>query len=410
MKTPLLLLLFCFLFGQSQQNFSFDGKALITLTDADMVATALSDGQLKKQEAIKDQLHIINLVPNSTELPIKQTEVPNTVLTWPSSLELSKDGKVAFVAETRQSPMEGIQKVENVKKAFPEGRNIYAVDLEKPSIITVVDVGILPNAIQMSHSGKTLAVVTEQYTEEIVLIEWDNGVFGNIQAYPSGKQDIRATNISWHPSDKFIAVTLEEAGQVAFYKIVETASYTLVETLGNPIEVGSLPGAGHFSPNGQHYIIPNVEDGEMVVIDFDETDGNHKVNNRLAVGTGNEGFSLSADGKLLAVACTDGTHYPINHPKWTPESSLYLLSFDPSNGKLAIEDQVSILGILPQNIVFDADGDMLAVTVFQNYDLTQQRGGIAFWNIIDKEGKKKLKPSIFSATLPRGCHGLKLVK
>jgi len=414
MKTPLLLLLFCFLFGKSQQNFSFDGKTLVTLTDADMVATALTDGQLKQQSGIKDQLHIINLSPNTTELSIKQTEVPNTVLTWPTSLELSKDGKVAFVAETRQSPLENIQKVENVKRAFPEGRSIYAIDLEKGSIITVIDAGNLPNAIEMSHSGKILAVATEQYTEEIVLIEWKDGFFGNIQAYSTGKENVRATNISWHPSDKYLAVTLEEAGQVAFYKIVETADYALVESLGAPVEIGSLPGAGHFSPDGKHYIIPNLNEwegpGEMVVVAFDEAEGNHQVSSKLSVGQGNEGFCISPDGNTIAVACTNGTLYPVGHPKWTPESSLYLLNFNQTEGTLTIEDQVSILGRMPQNLTFDANGDMLAVTIFEYYNLTVQSGGIQFWDIQNKDGKKQLKPSIFSATLPRGCHGLKLVK
>jgi len=414
MKTLLPLLLFCFLFGKSQQNFSFDGQTIVALSDADMAATAFADGQLKKKEGASDQFMVISLDKSTENIQLSQIPVPNSVLTWPKVLELSKDGKTAFVAETRQSPMDGIQKVEDVQTAFPSGRSVYAMSIEGPSIATVVDVGTLPNAIKMSHSGKTLAVVTEQFSEEIVLIEWENGFFGKMQVYPHGYENVRATDISWHPSDQFLAVTLEERQEVVFYKIVENEAYTLVETWGTPVKVGKLPGAGYFSPDGKHYIIPNLNDwvtpGEMVVISFDEAEGNHTVASRLTIGSGPEGFAISPDGKTIAVACTNGTFFPDTDPKWNPQSELYLLNFDPNTAQLTVEDVQSFLGVLPQSIIFDADGNALAVSVYQYYDLTEQHGGIDFWNIKQEGGKKKLEKSIYNATLPSGCHALKLIK
>jgi len=398
------------LFGQSTKKFS--ANTIVALIDADMAATTFSDGELKREEGKVDLF--CKLSTADDQMSLTETPVSSSAVNWSKGLTVSKDGTVAFVTEARAMPSEDIQKVGDVYASFPEGRMLSAVSITDTKLITAMDIGKNPTAVQMNPAGNLLAVSTEQYLEEIVLIEWKDNMFGNIQTYPHGfEEEVHLTDISWHPSGSFLAVTIKEKRQIAFYKIIEQESYLSVEMWGEAIGMGGLPGAGRFTPDGKHYLISNVQSennlGEMVSIAFDAESGDHVVNGLIPIGVSPEGFAISSTGEFIAVACKNGTFYPKNDERWTSTGSLILLQFDGNVGQFEVVDSIQFEGMLPRNVLFDKDDDMLAVSIYQYHDLTQRRGGISFFSI-DKTGEAiELKKSIYNASLPSGCHSLYLV-
>ncbi|MCU0449701.1 MAG: hypothetical protein MUC97_07615, partial [Bernardetiaceae bacterium] len=79
--------------------FRFDAKALLVLSDADMVASAYADGQLRTEPGVDDQLTVVNWQPGAPTL--RQLPVPNSVTNWVNGLAISPDGQTAFVVDTR---------------------------------------------------------------------------------------------------------------------------------------------------------------------------------------------------------------------------------------------------------------------------------------------------------------------
>lgn len=64
--------------------------------------------------------------------------------------------------------------------------------------------------------------------------------------------------------------------------------------------------------------------------------------------------------------------------------------------------------ILPQGIVFDAEGQNLAVSSAIGFDLTERRGKVHFFRVIQGE-TPRLEPTGFKASVVRGVHQLVLI-
>lgn len=417
MQKPIIIILgglifsMASLFGQSTQKFS--AKTIVALIDADMAATTFVDGSLKR-EADKVDLFCKMSLQND-QIALNETAVSNSAAAWTKALTTTKDGSVAFVTEVRAAPSPDIQKVGNVYTTFPEGRLLSAVSITDSKLITAMDIGKNPVAVQMNPAGDLLAVATEQYLEEIVLIDWKDNMFGNIQTYPHGfEEEVRLTDISWHPSGKYLAATIAEKRQIVFYEIVEHESYLSVDLLGEAVGMGGIPGAGQFTPDGKNYIVTNVKEGtnegELVSIAFDAEAGGHVVNGLIGAGIAPEGFTINSTGEFIAVTCKNGSYYPMNDERWTSNGTLILFQFDGNTGQFETADSIQFDGMLPRSVIFDKDEDMLAVSIYEYHDLTQRRGGISFFSI-DKTGEAiVLKKSIYHASLPAGCHSIYLVE
>ncbi|MEM7550306.1 MAG: hypothetical protein AAF363_11550 [Bacteroidota bacterium] len=396
----------------AQNNPTFDAKGIVVLSDADMAASAYIDGHLKLIPEDRDELTLISLDEFPAEYTISKLPVSNSVTNWTKSLDITQDGTIAFVAETKGQIDRKTKKVDNVFTALPAATSIYAIDLSKPDqlrIISSAEVGNVPIVAQLSPDGKHIATVIEEPGKEIVIVSWDGQRFGKPKHFSIGvsfDQKVRATDISWHPSGDYLAVTLEESKQLAFYAV--NKKRTGIDLIGSPMAAGELPGAGQFTPDGKFYLLPDlngwVSDGYLLSIKPDFEKGQHQIVSKAQVGRAPEGFGISADGRQVVIANMQGSHFPYGSELWTNGSSLSLLSMD-DQGKLVELDRKPFAGILPENVAFDKDGDMIAVAVYDYNDLGQKKGAVEFWKV----SENSLEYSGFKVSVTRGAHVLKVI-
>ncbi|MCU0445733.1 MAG: hypothetical protein MUE85_12540 [Microscillaceae bacterium] len=215
-----LLFLGCTLPAFAQKlPFQFDAKGLLVLSDADMVASAYADGKLKTEQGVDDQLSIIKWGVNLEDFNLKTLAIPNSVTNWVNGLALANDGKTAFVIDTRGSLPRSVQQVKDVFTDLPAGKTLYAIDisdLQNPNIRDKIEVGSTPLSVDVNPLNQTLLICGVEKGREIQLIEWQNGKFGKIHSFA---QDHKITHANWHPSGKFIGITLEKTQQVQFYQV-----------------------------------------------------------------------------------------------------------------------------------------------------------------------------------------------
>ncbi|MEM9671674.1 MAG: hypothetical protein AAF992_03720 [Bacteroidota bacterium] len=412
MRIKLLLVFILFASSVSAQP-SFDAQKLIVLSDADMAASTYVDGQLLRVPGDQDELSLIDFSDSDPLNSITTLPVSNSVTNWTKSLDITSDGRVAFVAETRAQLAPDITQIANVGE-IPAALSIRAIDVSNPkamSLMAKIDVGNIPIVVQLSPDGNFLATVIEEPGREIVLVPWQGTAFGTPRYFTIGQtydKSVRATDITWHPSGKFLAVTLEESQQLAFYQVNDER--TEITMIGEPLPLGTLPGAGQFVPGGEFYLIPDVNnfvnEGFLYCIRPDFANGNHQIVSRVKTGKAPEGFGISPDGTRIVTANMEGSWFPKGSEFRTETSSLSLIALNVS-GELTELQRVPFDGVLPENVVFDADGDMIAVAVYEYNDqpLEEAHGAVEFWRV----SENRLEATDTKIALTRGVHMLALV-
>ncbi len=400
--------------------FNFSAKGILTLSDADMAASAYVDGDLKTNSYEFDQFSAIKWHNTANDILVKSLNIPNSVTNLPKGLEISPDGKTAFVVSPRGSLPRTIQQVKNILTDFPPLSKLYAVDisdLNNPRLLDSIDVGQIPLSVDMRTNGDMLAIVTEQANNEVVLVEWKNNRFASVNKYPSGfSGKSRITDCEWDPTGKFLAATLEETNQIVLYYIRIFPKGIAFKQFGEPVTVGKFPGLGHWTPDGRFYIVSDLNwntsdiQSNIFSISFDMDEGrNHRLISTAKAGLHAEAFAISPDGQYIVAANIRESHRPINDPKFTAYSSLSLLRLNTEGG-LKTLGEYEFQGIFPQSVDFDAQSAMLAVTVFDYSDLnTKSKGGIEFWQL-EKGEKPALKHTGFKIAMPRGTHIVKIIR
>lgn len=387
----------------------------LLLSDADMAASAYITGELKQQAGVRDSLILLQ-IDEAGESTSASIALSNSVTNWVKSVAVSADAKTTYVLQTRGEAPDSLQKVENVFTDLPKGMTLTSVNISNPQSPEVKDtltVGSYPTSIVLSPDGKHLALTVEEKHSEILLIPLAadggfQGVFRHPHAIYSKENNIRATDIAWHPSGKFLSVTLEEDKTLAFYKLISTNYGTRLALLGAPVPIGDLPGKSEFTPDGKYCLITNIRDwvspSEIIAVRFDEG-GNHEISSRVDVGRAAENFVLSPDGKHIAALNMEGAHFPAEmEDLHTTYSTVSLLSVN-KEGELTTVDKLPFPGILPEGIIYDETGKHLTVAVFEY--LEDSTGGLEFFEITEA-GKLLHKPKRIK--LPRGLHFIKEVK
>ena len=164
---------------------SFDGD-LLAVSDVDQVATAYGDGILGQLSDAVDKLSFISWKDGR---PAVASSVPvsNSVVSWPKVVDVSPDGRRAYVVETRAAPHKRVDQVSDVYAAFPEGKLLTVIDISQPdgiSLIDRVEVGVNLASVDIRVDGKMLAIPSTKDGEELVLVSLtDDGRVGKRFAF-----------------------------------------------------------------------------------------------------------------------------------------------------------------------------------------------------------------------------------
>ncbi|MFY7911536.1 MAG: YncE family protein [Emticicia sp.] len=411
------------------QKLSFDARGIIAISDADMAASAFVDGKLFKERGNKDYMSIVKLPIEKYSDEIRSLVVSNSAINSAKSIVISPNRPVAYVVEARGTTPETTTEIRNLNSELPAGGFISVVDisdLSQPKVLYKFPTGKNPTAIEISPNGEYLALCSEEYGKELQVLELDpTGKPIRIINKPQDFQSGKISDVTWHPNNNFLAFTMEESKEVGLMKVTRDGPTTKIirlDVVGRTIKVGSLPSAGQFTPDGKYYLIPDVKSnitnksesssdamGDMFILKFNlEGTSEHYLITKTKLGETPTSFAISPDGSLVAVTNAKKSYYPWENNDSSKKASISLLKLS-ADGSLNNVAEYEFDGILPKNIVFDKSGENIAVTVFDYYNFGKHFGGIEFWKVKNGE-KPSLQKQDFKLFMPRGCHGIQIVK
>ncbi len=414
--------------GDGHAPLDFQGTALVTIGDADMLASAYVDGRLGPAEG-RDALSVIPLGGDPWTLRAFPVEVSNSVAGPPSSVATSPDGRYAFVVESFGQRPTGAQTFKELKP----GSKLTVVDLatlSAPRILESIDIGKRPTSVSVSPDGRTVAVALHPLDgRQLALIPFRDGRLGEpvFVGMPGVARELEAPHVEWHPSGSFLAVTLFGRNEVVFYR-VEDAGRSIVPW-GNTVQVGKYPMMGRFTPDGRFFLNVNLywgpdvagfwitaPRGDVTVIAFDAgttaSSPRHSLVSRAETGVSPEGISISPDGRFVVTANLERSYLPHSDPRITWYSSLTLLSLDPVSGRVTSHGEFYSDGILPEAAVFDASSRYVASLTYDHFDDARPGGSVDFWRIVNDSTltAPKLVRTGYSVPVERGPHSMALIR
>jgi DNA-binding beta-propeller fold protein YncE len=343
---------------------------------------------------------------------------------------LSRDGRTAYVIEKKTPPSNNNSRFDQL----PSGNSVRAVSLSdpmRPRVAQTVVVGSDPEMLSINPESTLLALPTAQAGQRLQFVPLNpQGRMGAVQnvAAPGIAADAFMTNISWHPSGQFIAISLPLNNEVRFFRVNKAPSGAIsLIAWGRPTKLGKFASSGYFTPDGRFFISNVLQWGTDVEGFFINppagqlqstrflAEGNpetltHELISSVTVGQNPESFRLSPDGALVVTANLRGSGLLWNDPRLTLQSSLTLVSVNRQTGQLSAVREYGFDGMLPQGLQFDADGKSLAITLMDQFDLTRRTGSIEFWRVNTGGQGPSLERTGFRATVVRGPYQLALIR
>lgn len=411
--------------GLQERAGVFKGS-FVAVSDADMAATAYVDGRLEPFAGMADMATLLRDGAAAGTAPAS-----NSVVSWPQIVDAGPDGRFVYVVETRGSAPAGTERVANAYLDFPEGKwlTVLSVGAEGLAEAARLDgVGTNIQSVEAARDGRFLALGTEDEGGELVIVPLSDGLpAGEVRRialkppFAADDKERRIRTVHLSPDGRMIAVNVANR-RVQFYRLEADASGVpagatpvgaAVEGLGRRLAVGK------WTPDGRFFVVTDTNWAESQIhmltqgpsvlsVVAPPADGAEaRIVSRAKVGRSAEGFSLSHDGRFVATINMERTYLPQLAPLafWNGRRlySVSLLSFDPATGALAEIDRIKQAGSLPEDVIFDATGDNLAVAVFhRRKGEDRARGFIDFFAI---RGGKLESQGVTQAVM-RGPHDL----
>ncbi|MCV6597985.1 MAG: hypothetical protein OIF40_13000 [Mangrovicoccus sp.] len=403
----------------------FDLSQLLVLTDADMAATGYADGQLYPIEGARDHLIVLEN-PGSPNPERKIIQASNTVMGWPGPMTADPSTGIAYVIEGRGPAPKGATRMGDVFAEMPAGGRLTSIDLHSGAILDQRFVCAQPNNIDIAPDRRWLLVACGDPEAEITVLPLQNG----LPAAPR-RIDLDLDEISKRgPIDAGLSYAMiHPSGQAAGYIQSNLAVGLLrfrFDAQGLPVGAQAEPpvqqghwlSTGRWSNRGKHFLVADVKwgptalgalfvpKGEIHAFALSPTDQRRGILSSATVSRSPEGFEINRAGDRLAVVNMERTYLPGGMFTLVPGrrgASLSLLAFDDATGQLqTLSPPIGFAGVLPEDVVFDRDGDHLAVAVFQDHNAPRSPGWIAFFAITDDQ----IHPTGRRIPMPRGAHDL----
>ena len=408
---------------------SFDASRLLVLADADMAATAYADGVLYPIDA-SDQLIALSNLDEQVER--SSVNVPNTVMGWPGSLAVS-EGRFAYVVSSRGSPLPSVTELgQGVSVGMPVSRTLTTVDLGggAPETISEMDVCLKPLSTDVAPSGDWLLIACGDAANELSVVTLQGGRPDEVRAfdldvpiYNLRETDAGASYAAVHPGGEAAGVVLENHALTLVRFDMDEGGVPVSATAESPLELDRWLSVARWTWRGDHLLVADVgwgpratdavTNGPGAVLSFAlAPDGDERgLVSEAVVSKSPEAFELNRDGTLLAAVNMERTYLPGGFPlglvPGRGASSLSLVGVNDATGELTTYGEpVGFRGVLPEDAVWDTDGDQLAVVVYQDHDAPRSGGWVRFFNVNSAGEVPQFQLTDRSISLPRGTHDL----
>jgi DNA-binding beta-propeller fold protein YncE len=423
------------------------GKYIAVLCDADMTATTFSDGLLGTRPAgAKDAMTVVKLpiaMPDSREAStwqthVAQVDVSNSTMGPPTSLAVTPDGRFAYAVETRGPAGPTATKLDDL----PGGQLLTAVDLTDPaapSVLGTINVGGGPRAVDVRADGRYVAVASGTPGGQLVIVKVSpTAPLTEPMSFKLpgiGDRNVKPSSVQWHPSGRYLALTLPESNEVAFFEFNPDVGNGNpgIAPWGEPVKVGKYPASGRFSPCGRYFITTDLgwgtdvpgfmagaPEGQLSVIALSDVASSidehgtldvsrvrHGVTARAGVGISPEALAISPDGRFVVTGNVKTSFMPVGDARHSA-GSLSLLSFEPGSGQLTNLGEFPIAA-MPQGVAFDASGQNVIVSQFRSFDPGAVDGELAFFKLL-RDPAPRLEQADFFVGVGVGPHGVLIVR
>lgn len=400
----------------------FKAKALIAISDGDMVASAYAGGNLGPKVS-EDALSAIDLRNGIERVSVKTVPVFNSVPGAPCALALSPDGRTAFVSESRKPRSRNAATIRDLE----QGRTVTAVDisnLSNPKVISTVTFDRRPNSVSVSPDCKWLAVGMDRGEgvtgQQLALIAFEGRNLGDpvYLSLPGMSDRVYPKMTIFHPQQMVLASLMSSENEVRFFKIRMENQPPVLEVWGNPVSTGKYPNSGRFTPDGRHLLFAELQWGRDVPDSAGEApvgqvamirlaEGDRDLHSRVAAVEGSvspEGLEISPDGKYAISTSIEYSWLASDDPRYSPYSVLSLIEIDNQRSRLIKHDDVLFYGQLPEGAAFDTTGTNLFITSFADPSDDRTPGFLQHYRIVETRRGKKLAPTDIQIDVPRGVH------
>lgn len=417
---------------------TFDAARLLVLADADMTATAYADGALHPIEGAADEL--ITLSNLRADRPTRTVAaVSNTVMGWPGAVAVSPDGRFAYVVESRTGLPRSVGQVGSVREGFAVGRSLRAVELETGAVAAELEVCREPLSVDVAPPGNWLLVACRDETSELAAVLLRAGVPGEVRPFDLGvaSRPLRpdagagATYAVVHPSGRAAGVILDDHAVTLVRFGGDVDGVPATAEAETPLVVPERwLSVARWTRSGDHLLVADVGwgptpadsvfngPGALLSFALSPDAPVRGLVSEATVSKSPEAFDLSRDGALAAVVNMERTYLPDGFVGPAPvglfpgraASSLSLVGVDDKAGRLTTYGApVGFRGVLPEDAVFDRDGNQLAVVVYQDHGAPRSGGWVQFFDVDAGGPEPQARLTDRRIPLPRGAHDLYVV-
>ncbi len=411
----------------SRPVFNFKGQYIVTVSDADMVASAYLDGYLGEQEG-KDALSVISLDKPVNKLKAVSVEVSNSVTGPPSSVAVAPDGRHTIVIETRgQRP---IGKDKPLLSDLPVGKTITVLNLsdpDHPQITQKFNGEEHPLSVTFNRDGTLVAITyapKDTIQSPLAIYRFTNGklVKLNLSSIPGYSNGDVVNEAVFHPDNDKLVLLNATKSLLCFYSLVESADEVKLSKWGNFVLVDKEPFKACFTPNGRFLIVNAMYSasvrGSVTSIGIAAQNPNgatptHQIVSRILTGVLPEGLAISPDANWIVTTNLEQSTQPFDKLEQGFFSSLTLIRLNAETGLLERIGDFAFDGILPESAVFDNTGQFLAVATFDHYDADRKGGSIDFWRLTSDyfdPTRIALVKTDYSVPVTRGIHSMVIVR
>ncbi len=377
---------------------------------------------------------MIDLSGDPRDWQAAEVGVTNSVAGPPAAVDLSPDGRFAYVVESFTPRPEGDAPHTFADLGF--GATLSVVDLTDPAaprVVQTIEVPSRPDAVRVNAAGDLLAVTFHPAgagsATPLALFPLTDGVPGQMATPEVPGWDLaagRLIDVDWHPTENVLAMIDERGNTVRFAEVGADLSVT---PFGNVVDIDRAPYRVEFTPDGRHVVInalycgPDIAGtwieaprGSVLTVRMNAEAGEvprHAFVSRVITGVSPEGLAVSPDGRWVATTNLERSYLPYGDDRITWFSSLTLAALDQATGQLSEVGTFSYDGILPEAAVFDNSGDYLAVVTYDHFDDRRRGGAVDFWRIqadpLDRTNVQLVKTE-HSVPVTRGAHSMAIAR